>query len=50
MILANKADQSYDAVKEAEVEQFMKEYKISMFKEVSAKTGNQVGEAFKVLG
>ena len=28
----------------------MRDYKVSLFKEVSAKTGSQVGEAFKVLG
>lgn len=50
MILGNKSDQGYEAVKETEVEQFMKQYKIGLFKEVSAKTGDQVGEAFKVLG
>ena len=50
MLLANKSDQPYDAVKEPEVQQFMKEYGITLFREVSAKTGNQVGEAFRVLG
>jgi Ras-related protein Rab-1A len=50
MLLANKSDVPIDAVSEAEVQKFMSEYKISLFKEVSARTGSQVGEAFKVLG
>jgi|JI9StandDraft_2_1071091.scaffolds.fasta_scaffold868589_1 hypothetical protein len=28
----------------------MQEHGVSLYKEVSAKTGNQVGEAFKILG
>lgn len=50
MVLANKSDMPLDAVSENELKQFMLDSKVSLFREVSAKTGNQVGEAFRMLG
>jgi Ras family len=49
MILANKSDVEYDAVKEAQIKTFMAKHQISLHREVSAKTGNQVGDAFRLL-
>ena len=43
MLLANKSDMPIDAVSEAQVNKFMNDNNITLFREVSAKTGNQVG-------
>lgn len=50
MILANKSDIPVDAISESNLQRFMDENNVTLFKEVSAKTGNQVGDAFKALG
>jgi hypothetical protein len=50
MVLANKSDVAHDAVTESQVKNFMAKHKINLYREVSAKTGNQVGDAFRSLG
>lgn len=50
MLLANKSDAAHDAVTESQVQAFISSHNIKLYKEVSAKTGNQVLDAFKSLG
>jgi hypothetical protein len=50
MLLANKCDVAHDAVTDAQVRKFMETHQVKLFREVSAKTGNQVQDAFKALG
>lgn len=50
MLLANKSDVPNDAVSDSQVRKFMETHNIKLFREVSAKTGNQVQDAFKALG
>ena len=50
MLLANKCDVPNDAVSDGQVRKFMEKHNIKLFREVSAKTGNQVQDAFKALG
>ena len=50
MILANKCDMPIDAVSQTALKNFMLEQNITLFREVSARTGNQVLDAFKALG
>ena len=50
MLLANKSDAPHDAVTESQVQSFVSSHHIKLYKEVSAKTGNQVLDAFKSLG
>ena len=39
-----------DAVSDENVRKFMEKHSVKLFREVSAKTGNQVQDAFKALG
>lgn len=50
MLLANKSDVTNDAVSDGQVKTFMEKHGVKLFREVSAKTGNQVLDAFKALG
>ncbi len=50
MLLANMNDFQENKIPEEEVQQFMADNGITLFSETSAKTGNNVGEAFKRLG
>lgn len=50
MLLANKSDVPNDAVSDSQVRKFMETHQVKLFREVSAKTGNQVQDAFKALG
>lgn len=50
MILANKSDVPNDAVSETDLRTFMQDHNVLLYREVSAKTGNQVVDAFKMLG
>ena len=42
MVIANKSDMHSDAVAEDELTKFLENNKITLFREVSAKTGSQV--------
>lgn len=50
MLLANKSDVPNDAVSDQQVRAFMDKHGVKLFREVSAKTGNQVLDAFRALG
>lgn len=50
MLLANKSDVINDVVTDGQVKTFMETHGVKLFREVSAKTGNQVLDAFKALG
>jgi hypothetical protein len=50
MLLANKSDVPNEAVSEAHLQKFIEQHKVKLYREVSAKTGNQVQDAFKSLG
>jgi hypothetical protein len=50
MLLANKSDVPNDAISEAQLQKFIEQHKVKLYREVSARTGNQVQDAFKSLG
>ncbi len=50
MLLANMNDLQDNKIPQEEVKQFMDDNGITIFSETSAKTGSNVGDAFKRLG
>ncbi len=50
MLLANMNDLQENKIPEEEVRKFMDDNGITIFSETSAKTGNNVADAFKRLG
>ena len=50
MVIANKSDTAIDLVSDSDLRNFLDSNGVTLFKEVSAKTGDQVNDAFKLLG